>query len=43
MQAFDQVNYEYFAKKELKSVEVPAHCWRYDTVYAAEVREEIMR
>lgn len=43
MQAFDQVNYDYFCKKDLKSVEVPAYCWRYDTVNAAEVREQIMK
>ena len=43
MYAFDQVNYDYFSKKDLKSQKPEGLSWRFDTIYSAEVREMIIK
>lgn len=44
MYPFDQVNYEYFNKKVMKSAPIAVeNMWKFDTIYSIEVREKIMK
>jgi hypothetical protein len=45
MYPFDQVNYEFFSKKDMKSLAVDPtlKMWKFETIYSVEVREKIIK
>jgi hypothetical protein len=45
MYPFDQVNYDFFSKKDMKSLAVDSglKMWKFETIYSVEVREKIVK